>query len=76
MVSEIKVNEKNYEGFDLTLYPAHCRVRVRLPADLSRDKLSYALLLLDVLKNSSEEIEEIDCRTGTASYRVKEATSG
>jgi cell division protein FtsQ len=76
MVSEIRVNEKNYEGYDLTLYPAHYPVRIRLSADLSREKLSYALLFLDVLKNGPEEIEEIDCRTGTASYMVKEAPTG
>jgi cell division protein FtsQ len=75
-VSEIKINHKNYDGFDLTLYPAHVPIRVRTGAELSAETLRYMLVMLDVLSPRADEIEEIDFRTGTASYVLKEAYSG
>jgi cell division protein FtsQ len=75
-ISEIKINQKNYDGYDLTLYPAHRGVRVRVSQDLNEETLRYMLLMLDVLSEKSPGIEEIDFRTGTASYTIKEAYSG
>ena len=72
-ISEIRINHRNYDGYDLTLYPAHKGVRVHI-SDLSEETLRYVLLMLDVLSAKSQNIEEIDFRTGTASY--KEAYSG
>jgi len=74
VISEIKINQKNYDGFDLTLYPAHKEVRVRISSDITEETLRYMLLMLDVLSTKSRSIDEIDFRTGTASY--KEAYSG
>ncbi|MCL1812147.1 MAG: FtsQ-type POTRA domain-containing protein [Treponema sp.] len=73
-ISEIKINHRNYDGFDLTLYPAHKAVRVRVSEDITEETLRYMLLMLDVLSGKSGNIEEIDFRTGTASY--KEVQSG
>ena len=73
-ISEIKINHRNYDGYDLTLYPAHKGVRVRVSEDITEETLRYMLLMLDVLSGKSPHIEEIDFRTGTASY--KEAYSG
>ena len=73
-ISEIRINHKNYEGYDLTLYPAYQDVKVRLGEDISEETLRYMLLMLDVLSAKSRGIREIDFRTGTASY--KEAYSG
>jgi cell division protein FtsQ len=75
-ISEIRINHKNYEGFDLTLFPVHTPVKVRTGSDLNAETLRYMLLMLDVLSPRAAEIEEIDFRTGTASYTVKEAYSG
>jgi cell division protein FtsQ len=75
-VSEIEINRKNYEGYDLTIYPAHTPVKVRLGPDISCETLKYMLLMLDVLSARAEEIEELDFRTGTASYTLKEAFPG
>jgi cell division protein FtsQ len=75
-VSEIRVNQKNYDGFDLTLFPVHTPVKVRTGPDLDAETLKYMLLVLDVLSSRAAEIEEIDFRTGTASYTLKEAYSG
>jgi cell division protein FtsQ len=75
-VSEIRINQKNYDGFDLTLYPAHTPIKVRVGPDLTEETLRYMLLLLDVLSPKADSIEEVDFRTGTASYKLKEAYSG
>ncbi|MDR1306435.1 MAG: FtsQ-type POTRA domain-containing protein [Treponema sp.] len=73
-ISEIRINPKDYNGYDLTLYPAYRGVRVRVGHDITEETLRYMLLMLDVLSEKSHGIREIDFRTGTASY--KEAYSG
>jgi cell division protein FtsQ len=75
-VSEIRINRKNYDGFDLTVFPAHTPIKVRMGQELTAETIKYMLLMLDVLSVRAEEIEEIDFRTGTASYTIKEAYSG
>ena len=75
-ISEIRINHKNYEGYDLTLYPVHRGVRVRVSEEITEETIRYMFLMLDVLSAKSASIEEIDFRTGTASYKVKEAYSG
>jgi cell division protein FtsQ len=75
-ISEIRINNKNYDGYDLTLYPAHGGVRVKLSGSINEETIRYMFLMLDVLSAKSESIKEIDFRTGTASYIVKEAHSG
>ncbi|MDR1507162.1 MAG: FtsQ-type POTRA domain-containing protein [Treponema sp.] len=75
-VSEIRINRKNYDGFDLTVFPAHIPVKVRIGPELNGETIMYMLLMLDVLSARVDEIEEIDFRTGTASYILKEAHSG
>jgi cell division protein FtsQ len=75
-ISEIRINRKAFDGFDLILYPVHNPVRVRLEPDLNEASLRYVLLMLDVFASKHSEIEEIDFRAETASYREKEAPSG
>jgi cell division protein FtsQ len=75
-VSEIRINRKTFEGFDLTVYPLHYPVRVLAGADLDEYMLRYILLMADVLLSRNPGIEEIDFRAGMASYTVKEASSG
>ena len=73
-VSEIKINRKPFEGFDLILYPAHKKIKVRL-SELNEDLLRYALLMVDVLSSRESEIDTLDFRSGIASYIPKEAYS-
>lgn len=72
-VSEIQVNRKPYDGFDLTLFPVHSPVRVQLGSNLSEETIRYALLVLDVLKQQNSQPGEIAFRSGISSYTVKEA---
>jgi cell division protein FtsQ len=75
-ISEIRINRKAFDGFDLVLYPVHNPVRVRLEPDLNEASLRYVMLMLDVFASKHSEIEEIDFRAETASYKEKEALSG
>ncbi|MDR1637884.1 MAG: FtsQ-type POTRA domain-containing protein [Treponema sp.] len=75
-ISEIRINRKAFDGFDLVLYPVHNPVRIRLEQDLNEASLRYVMLMLDVFASKHSEIEEIDFRAETASYKEKEAPSG
>jgi cell division protein FtsQ len=75
-LSEIRINKKAYDGFDLVLYPVHNPVKVRIGSDLNENLLRYMILVIDVFKDKGIDVEEIDFRTGTASYTVKEVSSG
>jgi cell division protein FtsQ len=75
-LSEIRINRKAYDGFDMVLYPVHNPVRVRIGNALNEDLLRYMILMIDVFKDKNIDVDEIDFRTGTASYMVKEVSSG
>jgi cell division protein FtsQ len=75
-ISEIEIHQKIYDGFDLVLYPNHEPVRIRATAELNEDMLRYMMLAIDVIISQGTQVDEIDFRTGTASYTLKEASSG
>jgi cell division protein FtsQ len=75
-VSEIRINRKPFDGFDLILYPLHNPVKVRLENNLNEDTLRYMMLMLDVFESEDSLPDVIDFRSGLASYTVKEAPSG
>jgi len=70
-VSEFRINRKLFDGFDLVLYPAHKKIKVRM-SELSEDLLRYALLMVDVLSSDLQSrergIDTLDFRSGIASY--------
>ncbi|MDR0376442.1 MAG: FtsQ-type POTRA domain-containing protein [Spirochaetaceae bacterium] len=69
-ISEIRINRKTFDGFDLILYPVHSAIRFRVDADLDEDTLRHMILMIDVLGSTGgAPVEDIDLRTGTASYR-------
>jgi cell division protein FtsQ len=75
-VSEIQIDKKPWEGYELVVFPRSGRIKVRLGAHLDADTLRFMLLYLDVLSKTTDGVDEIDFRTGTAVYRVtKEASS-
>ena len=71
-VSEIRIERKAWEGFDLVLFPVHSSIKVRLENNLTEEALRYMLLMLNVFENSSQKPEEIDFRSGIGAYRIKE----
>ncbi|MCL2008272.1 MAG: FtsQ-type POTRA domain-containing protein [Treponema sp.] len=72
-VSEIRIDLRPFNNYDLILYPVHRRIKVRL-SELNEDLLRYALLMVDVLSSRENEIDTIDFRSGIASYIPKEAS--
>jgi cell division protein FtsQ len=74
-ISEIKVSRKAYDGYELALFPVHYPVKVRVGNEITADTIRYMLLLIDALSKQGVMPDEIDFRTGTASYS-KEASFG
>jgi len=70
-ISEIKIEQKTYGGYDLVVYPVHTPVRVKTDKALNEDALQYMMLVLDVVKDMKLNVDEIDIRAGTVAYRVK-----
>jgi cell division protein FtsQ len=69
-VSEIRINRKSFDGFDLILYPVHNRISVRL-SELNEELLRYTLLMVDALAAADSGIATIDFRSGIASYTLR-----
>jgi len=72
-LSEIKIEEKPFGGYDLVLYPVHTPVRVKTDKALNEDAIQYMMLVLDVIGGLQLDIDEIDIRAGTVAYKVKGA---
>ena len=75
-ISEMKIEQKKYGGFDLILYPVRSHVKVRTDGTLNEDRLRYMILTLDVIRDLdlNTQIEELDVRAGTACYRLSGET--
>ena len=75
-ISEMKIEQKKYGGFDLILYPVRTQVKVHTEGTLNEEKLQYMILALDVIRelDLNAKIEELDVRGGTASYRLRGET--
>ncbi|MDR2739072.1 MAG: FtsQ-type POTRA domain-containing protein [Treponema sp.] len=74
-ISEIRVNRRPYNGFDLVLFPVHYPAKIRVGNEITADTIRYMLLLIDVFIKQGVVVDEIDFRTGTASYK-KEVSLG
>jgi cell division protein FtsQ len=70
-ISEIEINKKTYDGFDITVFPSHAPVKVRMNADIDEETIGRMFVAIDVLEAKNEQVSEIDLRTETASYIVK-----
>jgi cell division protein FtsQ len=75
-ISEIGIRRKAYNGFELLLYPRYEPVRIRTSPELNEDMLRYMMLAIDVIVSQGTKVYEIDFRNGTASYTLKEGSSG
>ena len=74
-VSEIQVNRKPFDSYDLVLYPQYHPVRVRLGSSINEETLRYVMLVLDVFEKRGSWPVEIDFRSGMSSYTIKEVPS-
>lgn len=71
-VSEIRIESKAWDGYDLVLFPVHSSIKVRLENNLTEEALRYMLLMLNVFEEASPKPAEIDFRSGMGSYKIKE----
>jgi cell division protein FtsQ len=69
-ISEIRIERKVWDGYELVLFPVHSSIRVRVENNLTEDTLRYMLLMLNVFEPNSQRPQEIDFRAGMGSYRV------
>ncbi|MGP1594422.1 MAG: cell division protein FtsQ/DivIB [Treponema sp.] len=72
-ISEMRIEQKKYGGFDLIIYPVQTKIKVRTDSTLNEDGLRYMMLMLDVVAKLGfdSQIEELDVRAGTAAYRLR-----
>jgi cell division protein FtsQ len=70
--SEIHVVPKNYGGYELVFYPIKSHVKILLDRGLNEDTLKTMMVTLDVVSEIAPDVEEIDLRYGSRSYRVKQ----
>jgi len=71
-ISEIRIERKTWDGYDLVLFPVHSSIRVRVENNLTEDTIRYVLLMLSVFENDIQKPQEIDFRSGMGSYNLKE----
>ncbi|MBQ9909436.1 MAG: FtsQ-type POTRA domain-containing protein [Treponema sp.] len=73
-VSEIHVIPKEYGNYELVLYPIHSQTRILTGRQLNEESLQYMMVALDVVNALEPDVEEIDLRYGSVTYRTKSDT--
>ncbi len=71
VISEIAIQPKEYDNFELIIYPIHTQTRVLLDRNLNKDVLEYMLVALDVVNSVSPNVTEVDLRYGSISYKTE-----
>jgi cell division protein FtsQ len=71
-ISEIRIERKAWDGYDLVLFPVHSSIRVRIENNLTEDTLKFILLMLNIFETDVQRPQEIDFRSGMGSYKIKE----
>ena len=71
--SEIRIIRKGNDQFEYVVYPVYYRVPVRMEGELSAQRCTTALIVLDALSQEGllGRIEEIDFRTEEIIYRMR-----
>lgn len=69
-ISEIRVLPKEYGDYELVLYPIHSRVRVLTDRTLNVESLQYMMVVLDVVASLDNNVQEVDLRYGSVSYKA------
>lgn len=68
-LSEIHVQQTLSGSYELVLYPIHSHVRVITDRTFDEAKLQYMMVVLDVLDSMNADVNEVDMRYGTVSYK-------
>lgn len=70
VISEIKVIPKEYDNYELAIYPIHLKTRVLVDRNLNEESLEYMMVALDVVNDVNPDVSEVDLRYGTVSYKM------
>lgn len=70
-ISEIQVVSKEYGNYELVLYPINSKIRVLCDRSLNENALKYMIVALDVVNSIDPEVNEVDLRYGSVSYRKR-----
>ena len=71
-ISEIRIEQKTWDGYELVLYPVHSSIRVRTENNLTEDTIRYIMLMLNIFEDDIQKPHEIDFRSGMGTYKIKE----
>lgn len=69
-ISEIRIVPKDYDEYDLILYPMHSKIRVLADKELNEESLQYMMVVLDVIDSLESDVTEVDLRYGAVSYKM------
>ncbi|MFI3257100.1 MAG: FtsQ-type POTRA domain-containing protein [Spirochaetales bacterium] len=70
VISEICILPKEYDNYELIVYPMHSKTRVHLDRNFNEESLQYMMVALDVIKNVQPSVSEVDLRYGSISYKI------
>ena len=68
-LSEIHVQPLASGSYELVMYPIHSRIKVITDRSLSEETLRYMLVVLDVIDSVDSNVDEVDMRYGSISYK-------
>jgi len=71
-ISELKVQKKGEQGFELLLYPNRVGLAVHLGGSLKEETLKQVLVVMDIFSQKGEIPKEIDLRTDHVVYSNEE----
>ena len=71
-VSEICVVPKEYGNYELMLIPSTGHVKVFTDRALNEEALKYMMIVLDVVKQLESDVDVVDLRYGSVSYKSSE----
>ncbi len=70
VISEILITPKEFDNYELIIYPVHTQTRVLVDRNFTEESLKYMMVALDVVKSVSPSVSELDLRYGTVSYKM------
>ena len=70
VISEIAIQKKEYDNFELVIYPVHTKTRVLMDRNINKDVLEYMFIALDVVNSINPDVKEVDLRYGAISYKL------
>lgn len=70
VLSEIRVLPKEYDSYDLALYPIQTQIRFLSDNVLNLESLQYIMVSLDVFKKTNTPVVEVDLRNGVTSFKT------